>query len=152
MTEGDLTPEAVQGVIRTTVPLLASIGMEVVGVAPRRVRTRMPFSHGIVNHIGTAYAGALFSFLEATGGALVLVSFDVSRWIPVIVEGTIRFLRPAPGAVEADCSLTEAERDAVHGMLEADPKASWTLTAAATAEDGRIVCEADLVYRFRAVG
>lgn len=150
--EGELTAEAVQGLIRSTVPLLASIGMQVIDVGPRRVRTRMPFSPVIANHIGTAYAGALFSFLEATGGALVLVSFDVSRWIPVIVEGTIRYLRPAPGAVEAACSLTEAERDAVHGMLDDDPKASWMLTAAAAAEDGRVVCEADLVYRFRAVG
>jgi hypothetical protein len=89
---------------------------------------------------------------SATGGALVLVSFDVSRWIPVIVEGTIRYTRPVTGPITCDLSLTDDERDLVDRALELDPKTSWTLMAAAVDEDGRIVCEADLVYRFRTPG
>jgi hypothetical protein len=98
------------------------------------------------------YAGVLFSFLEATGGALVLVSFDVTRWIPVIVEATIRYARPVTGAVECDLGLSDDEIRSVHDELAADPKHRWTLAAATVAEDGRAACEADLIYRFRSIG
>ncbi len=143
---------AVQSLVRTTVPSLDAIGIEVLEASPGHVRTRLPFRSSNGNHIGTVYAGVLFSFIESSGGALVLVAFDVTRWIPVIVEGRIRFARPVTAAVEADLRVDDAERDRVHRELDADPKYAWTLTAHATGEDGRLACEADLVYRFRAVG
>ena len=148
----DDTAATIQNVVRSTVPLLGAIGMEIVEASPGVVRTRLPFRPENGNHIGTVYAGVLFSFLEASGGALVLMAFDVSRWIPVIVEGTIRYQRPVTGPIECALSLSPDERDAVHGALDADPKHRWMLTAAATDPGGSAVCEADLVYRFRAIG
>jgi thioesterase domain-containing protein len=142
----------VETTLRRTVPILGTMGMEVVTAEQGRVRTRLPWRPENGNHIGTVYAGVLYSFLEATGGALVMVSLDVLRFIPVIVEGTIRYPRPVTGPIECEVSLASDDRDAVHAALETDPKHRWTLLAQATAEDGRIACEADLVYRFRVVG
>jgi thioesterase domain-containing protein len=142
---------SVQNIVRTTVPLLGAMGIEVVEASPGHVRTRLPFRPENVNHIGTVYAGVLFSFLESSGGALVFVSFDIARWIPVIVEGSIRFVRPVAGAVETTLEVGNAERDEVHKALDADPKSSWTLHAVALAEDKRVACEADFVYRFRSI-
>lgn len=142
-------PGDVQNVMRATVPMLASMGIEVTEVARGRVQTRLPLGPQNGNHIGTVYAGVLFSFLESTGGALVLVSFDVARFIPVIVEGSIRYLRPVTSAITCDVALTEDEIDLVHRTLERDATSTWTLTASAIADDGRVACEADLVYRFR---
>jgi thioesterase domain-containing protein len=152
MKEAAPTPTDVEKVLHTMVPMLGSMGIEVVDVARGRVRTRLSFAAQNANHIGTVYAGVLFSFLEATGGALVLVSFDVSRYIPVIVEGTIRYVRPVTSTIDCDLSLRSEEIELVHRALEDDPKSSWTLAATAVAEDGRVVCEADLVYRFRQPG
>ncbi|HJR19817.1 MAG TPA: YiiD C-terminal domain-containing protein [Actinomycetota bacterium] len=143
------SPGEVENVVRAMVPALAFIGIEVAEVGHGHVRTRLPHAAQNGNHIGTVYAGVLFSFLEATGGALVLVSFDVARYVPVIVEGTIRYARPVTSAIECDLAMTTDEIDAVHHMLEDDRKASWTLVASAHAEDGTLACEADLVYRFR---
>lgn len=141
----------VQNILRTTVPSVGDTGIEVLEAGPRHVRTRLPFLPQNGNHIGTVYAGVLFAFLESSGGALVLVSFDVSRWIPVVVEGTIRFLRPVTGAIEADLRVDDAERDRVHAALDANPKHAWTLHATAVAEDGRVACESNITYRFLAV-
>jgi thioesterase domain-containing protein len=142
---------AVQNIVRSTVPLLGAMGIEVVEASPGRVRTRLPFRPENGNHIGTVYAGVLFSFLESSGGALVFVSFDIARWIPVIVEGSIRFVRPVTGAVETTLEIDDAERDRVAAALDSDPKSPWTLHAVAVSEDGRTACEADFVYRFRAI-
>ncbi len=142
----------VASVIHRNVPLLEQMGVEVLDVAAGRVRTRLRFEPGNRNHIGTVYAGVLFSFLEASGGALILVSLDVSRYIPVIVEGTVRYLRPVADTITCTLDLSEEERESVHTMLARDSKSRWMLRAAALAEDGRVACEAELIYRFRVVG
>lgn len=144
-------PGDVEKVLHSMVPMLGSMGIEVVDVAYGRVRTRLPLAAQNGNHIGTVYAGVLFSFLEATGGALVLASFDVSRYIPVIVEGTVRFVRPVTSTIDCDLSLSTEEIDLVHRALDEDPRSSWTLAATAVT-GGRVACEADLVYRFRSQG
>jgi len=143
---------SIERIARTTVPALDYIGLEVVDARPGRVRTRLPFRPGNGNHVGTAYAGVLFSFLEATGGLLVLVAFDVSRFVPIIVAGSIRYLRAVTDPVECELSLEQVERDAVHSALEQNPKHRWTLAAAAVAADGGVACEAELVYRFKTIG
>jgi thioesterase domain-containing protein len=142
----------VQKLVRATVPVLDAMGIEVVDAAPGRVHTRLPFLASNGNHIGTVYAGVLYSFLESSGGALVLMGFDVSRYIPIIVKATIRYLRPVTGTVDCVLSVTGTERDAVHSALENDPKYRWVLRASATDDEGRVACEADLVYRFRTIG
>ena len=147
----DQLASSVEQIMRTSVPLMGYIGIEVIEAERRHVRTRLPWDPRNGNHIGTVYAGVLFSFLESTGGAIVLVSFDVTKWIPVVVEATIRYARPVTGAVDCDMRLTEDEVDAVHDALARDPKDRWTFTATAVAEDGRTACEADLIYRFRPV-
>lgn len=151
-TENGTLASSVQQIVRSTVPTLETMGIEVLEASAGHVQTRLPRTSQNGNHIGTMYAGVLFSFLEASGGALVLVSFDVSRFIPVIVEGSIRYLRPVTGPVQAVLHLASEEIAAVHGALEADPKHRWTLTAEATDEEGRIACRSDLVYRFRGTG
>ena len=143
---------SVEDIMRTSVPLMAEIGIEVVEARRGYVKTRLPWDPRNGNHIGTVYAGALFSFLESSGGALVLVSFDVTRWIPVVVEATIRYARPVTGAVDCEMRLSEDDVAAIQDALARDPKHRWTFTAAAVAEDGRTACEAELVYRFRSIG
>ena len=147
----DQLASSIEQIMRTSVPLMADIGIEVVEAERRHVRTRLPWNPRNVNHIGTVYAGVLFSFLESTGGAIVLVSFDVAKWIPVVVEATIRYARPVTGVIDCDMRLSEDEVDRVHAALAADAKYRWSFTATPVAEDGRSACVADLVYRFRAV-
>lgn len=150
--DGAALAATLEQIVRSTVPMLDVMGVEVVAAGPGHVRTRLPFKTENGNHVGSVYAGALFSFLESIGGALVFVSLDISRYIPVVVEGTIRYMRMVTGAIECDVRLTEEERDALHAALDADPKYRWTLSSQAVAEDGRIACEADFVYRFRTTG
>lgn len=139
------------GVFRAVVPALGHMGIQVLEAEPGRVVLRLPFRAENGNHIGTVYAGVLYSFLEASGGALILTSLDMSRWVPVIVESAVRYRRPALGALTATLELSEGERAALEAGLAADPKLRWTYTARAVDDDGEAICEADLVYRFRAV-
>ena len=78
---------------------------------PGFVRLRVPLA-GNENHIGSMYAGALFTLAEIPGGALFLTSFDASKFYPIVKEMNLRFRRPATGdiVVEARLSAEEIER------------------------------------------
>lgn len=144
--------DVLEAVFRDVVPILGEMGVQVVSAEPGSAHLRLPYRPEIGNHIGTVYAGVLFSFLETAGGALVLTSLDVSRWVPVIVEATIRYLRPVTGTIDVSLEMDAQAREALAKMLEENPKAKWNLTVKATDEVGGTVCDADLVYRFRSVG
>lgn len=59
---------------------------------PGFVRLRVPLA-GNENHIGSMYAGALFTLAEIPGGALFLTSFDASQFYPIVKEMNLRFRR-----------------------------------------------------------
>ena len=69
-------------------------GLKAEVLEPGFVRLYMPL-HGNQNHIGSMYAGALFTLAEIPGGALFLTSFDAQRFYPIIREMNLRFRRPA---------------------------------------------------------
>lgn len=60
---------------------------------------------GNENHIGSMYAGALFTLAEIPGGALFLTSFDSARFYPIVKEMTLRFRRPAKGDIRVEARL-----------------------------------------------
>ena len=79
---------SVEAVLRGTVPSLATMGVEVPDAARGRVRTRLPFRAENGNHIGTVYAGVLFSFLESSGGALGPARLDQN--VPALTPAACR--------------------------------------------------------------
>ncbi len=83
-------------------------GLRAEVLEPGYVRLRMPGA-GNENHIGSMYAGALFTLAEIPGGALFLTSFDSARFYPIVKEMTLRFRRPAKGDIRVEARL-DAER------------------------------------------
>lgn len=79
-------------------------GLRAEVLEPGYVRLRMPGA-GNENHIGSMYAGALFTLAELPGGALFLTSFDSARFYPIVKEMTLRFRRPAKGDIRVEARL-----------------------------------------------
>jgi acyl-coenzyme A thioesterase PaaI-like protein len=86
-------------------------GIRVVALRDRYAKMLMPLE-GNVNHVGMMYAGSLFTLGEIAGGAIHMVSFDVTRLFPIVKEVNIRFRRPAMTDVtmEVEFSAEEAAR------------------------------------------
>jgi acyl-coenzyme A thioesterase PaaI-like protein len=144
--------KALQDVYRDVVPMIGKMGVQVLDAGPGRVTLKLPWGVQNKNHIGTVYAGVLYSFLEVAGGAIIACSIDMTQRVPVIVESNIRFRRRVTTAIETTLELTDPEIASLNAELEADSKYRWTLGASAMDEEGEVVCDADLVYRFLRVG
>jgi acyl-coenzyme A thioesterase PaaI-like protein len=123
-------------------------GLRAEELQPGFVRLRMPLA-GNQNHIGTLYAGALFTLAEIPGGALYLTSFDVQRFYPLIKEMNLRFRRPASSDVCVEARLNAAEIERIQAEAEQAGKADYRLDLQLTDVDGQVVAETSALYQLR---
>ncbi|MFP6800836.1 MAG: YiiD C-terminal domain-containing protein [Pseudomonas sp.] len=113
------------------------------------VRLRMPLANN-QNHIGSMYAGALFTLAEIPGGALFLTSFDAQRFYPIVKEMNLRFRRPASGDIWVEARLTAEEIQHLQKQATELGKAEYVLQLQLTDESGEVVVESRGLYQLRA--
>ena len=108
----------------------------------------MPLS-GNQNHIGTLYAGALFTLAEIPGGALFLTSFDVQRFYPLIKEMNLRFRRPATSDITVEARLSDEEIARIQAEAEQNGKADYHLELQLCDASGEVVAQTRALYQLR---
>ena len=113
------------------------------------VRLRMPLA-GNQNHIGSMYAGALFTLAEIPGGALFLTSLDATRFYPIIKEMNLRFRRPATGDICVEARLTDEQIQHLQKQATEAGKAEYVLELQLTDDSGEVVAQSRGVYQLRA--
>lgn len=115
---------------------------------PGLVRLKMPLA-GNQNHIGSMYAGALFTLAEIPGGALFLTSFDVTRFYPIIKEMHLRFRRPALGDIYVEARLAAQTIERLQTEAEQTGKAEYLLELQLTDASGEVVALSRALYQLR---
>lgn len=115
---------------------------------PGFVRLRVPLA-GNENHIGSMYAGALFTLAEIPGGALFLTSFDASKFYPIIKEMNLRFRRPATGDIVVEARLSAEEIERLQTEAQANGKAEYVLELQLTDGSGEVVALSRGIYQLR---
>jgi acyl-coenzyme A thioesterase PaaI-like protein len=123
-------------------------GLRVDALERGRVVCRMPFA-GNGNHIGTLYAGALFTCAEIPGGALFLSSFDPSKCFPIVKSLDLKFLKPATSDVTVEVRLDDTEIARINADLEAQGKAEFELRGDITDANGVVVAQSHGIYQLR---
>jgi thioesterase domain-containing protein len=134
--------------LASSIPLMRTLGVRLVDVRRGHVAAEIPFE-GNGNHVGTMYAGALFSVCEVLGGVICTATFDASRYAPVVRGAEIRYLRPATTPVRATASLDEATVVRIAGEVDEKGKADFVLDVLATASDGTVVATMRGDYQVR---
>jgi acyl-coenzyme A thioesterase PaaI-like protein len=123
-------------------------GLQAEVLEPGFVRLCMPLE-GNQNHIGSMYAGALFTLAEIPGGALFLTSFDVQRFYPIVKELNLRFRRPANGDIRVEARLSAQEIDDLQARAAREGKAEYLLELQLTGVDSEVVAESRGLYQLR---
>ncbi|MES2821723.1 MAG: YiiD C-terminal domain-containing protein [Pseudomonadota bacterium] len=135
-----LTEESIAFVKRT--------GLKAEVMAPGHVRLVMPMA-GNENHLGSLYAGALFTLAELPGGALFLTSFDTQRFYPVVKDMHLRFRRPAVGDIRVEARLDAQEINRLQEQAAATGKAEYRLDLELLDSRGEIVAQSQGLYQLR---
>ena len=145
---GDELLDAATERLASLIPLMGVLGVRIVDVGPGRVAAEMPLD-GNHNHIGTMYAGALFSVAEVLGGVIATATFDGSRFYPVVKGLDIRFLKPVKTGVRAGTAMDDATVSRVRDEAERLGKADYVLEVTVTDEEGTAVARTKGDYQLR---
>ena len=71
------------GYLEKAIGIIVKMGIKIVDFRTRYVKVLLPLKPN-VNHIGTIYAGSLFSLADFAGGVLFFASFDHARYFPIM--------------------------------------------------------------------
>lgn len=123
-------------------------GLKAEVLEPGFVRLCMPLE-GNRNHIGSMYAGALFTLAEIPGGALFLTSFEVQRFYPIVKEMNLRFRRPANGDIRVEARLSADEITRLEEQASRIGKAEYLLELQLIDDSGEVVAESRGHYQLR---
>lgn len=141
--------ELVRQLTEEQITFVQRSGLKAEALEPGYVRLRMPLA-GNQNHIGSMYAGALFTLAEIPGGALFLTSFDAQRFYPIIKEMNLRFRRPASGDIRVEARLSVDEIQHLQKQATEQGKAEYLLELQLTDDSGEVVALSRGVYQLRA--
>jgi acyl-coenzyme A thioesterase PaaI-like protein len=131
------------------IPFVERCGFKIETLERGRVVCRMPIE-GNTNHIGTMYAGALFTCAEMPGGALFFSTFDPAKCFPIVKALDLQFLKPATTDVRLEISITDEAIARIDAALEANGKAEFVLEGELTDAQGAVVARSRGVYQLRA--
>ncbi|MFG0382176.1 YiiD C-terminal domain-containing protein [Pseudomonas sp. zbq_18] len=123
-------------------------GLKAEILEPGRVCLHMPLA-GNQNHIGSMYAGALFTLAEIPGGALFLTSFDSQRFYPLIKDMHLRFRRPATSDIRIQACLSNEDVVRIQEEAEQHGKADYRLELQLLDAAGEVVAESSALYQLR---
>jgi len=145
-----LKTEMMKSFIEKPFDFVERMGLRVIELEPRSVKLSVPLQ-GNENHIGTMYAGALFTIAEIPGGALFLTTFDVSRFYPVIKEMTIRFIKPAKTDVTIGMVMSVSEAKRIVSEAEKNGKAEYVLEGEIKDTNEEVVAVSRGIYQVRII-
>lgn len=141
-------PEELTAYIRSMIPVLDALQVEVVEAGRNDVAARLPAAPN-VNHFGTTYAGSLFTVAEVLGGLYASTSLVLEGAVPLVKSLTIDFLRPASTDVVARTRLEDDVIDRVLAETQANGKADFELVAEVSDEAGTVVARTRGLYQLR---
>ncbi|MFC5731572.1 MULTISPECIES: YiiD C-terminal domain-containing protein [Nocardioides] len=134
--------------IHRLVPILAAMRVEVVEAERGSVAARLPAGPN-VNHVGTSYAGSLFSVAEILGGLFARTSLVMTGAVPIVKSVQIDFRRPATTDVVARATLDEEDITRVLAEARDRGKSDFVLEVEVTDEAGIVVATTRGVYQLR---
>lgn len=143
--------QALRTAIAAGIPFVGRTGLEIEVLEKGYTKMRMPFAPN-VNHVGTMYAGALFTLAEFPGGAIFISSFDTSRFYPIVRDMSIRFRRPVTTDVWVEVRVSEEFVQKVQAEAEANGKADYEWESEIKDANGVVVAIAKSIFQMRKIG
>ena len=135
-------------VLENIIKIVGKMGMRIEEFESGSVKVRLP-KEPKVNHIGTVYAGSLFSLADFIGGMLFSSCFDTNKYYPILKEVTIAFKRPATTDVTVAVSLTDDEITDLKRLADSVGKAEFVKNLELKDENGNVCCIARGIFQVR---
>lgn len=141
--------ETIRKMTTRSIPFAERAGIDLVEFKRGHVKMKIPLEPN-KNHIGTMYAGALFTLAEIPGGAIFMSAFDMTKFFPIVAEMTIKYLKPATTDIYVEVTMSENEIERITKEATDNGKSTFILEKELKDENGVIVAITTGTYQARA--
>ena len=135
-------------IIAESIPRVWDMGVRYVEIKEGYAVAEVPVA-GNANHVGTVYAGVLFTVAEVLGGGVARATFDMDGFYPVVKSARIDFVRPATSRVRASACLDAASIPGLRREAAERGKAEFELSAELVDDSGALVGRMTGTYQVR---
>lgn len=142
------TPAELTAYVRSVIPIIDAMGLEIVEAGRNEVAARLPFAPN-KNHFGASYAGSLFTVAEVLGGIFASTSMTLEGAVPLVKRVEIDFRRPATTDVVSRTRLEDDEIARVLAETAERGKSDFQLQTELTDEAGTVVATTLGFYQLR---
>ena len=136
--------------LEKAIKIVEKMGMRILEFQKHSVKIMLPKEPN-VNHIGTVYAGALFSLADYAGGVLFYASFDGRKYYPLLKEVTIAFKKPGTTDITCVASMSPAQAEQIKSIADEAGKADWVLDLELKDAKGDVCCIVHGIFQMRKV-
>lgn len=140
--------ERMAGMFRKGIPFASRTGIEATSLKEDHIELMMPLAPNI-NHIGTMYAGALFTLGEMMGGAVAMVYFIQHSLIPIVKAFNIKFTKPATMDISTSYAMGEDEIERIIAECKEKGKADYNISLELKDKTGLVVAVTEGFYQVR---
>ena len=141
--------ETIRKMTTRSIPFAERAGIDLVEFKRGHVKMKIPLEPN-KNHIGTMYAGALFTLAEIPGGAIFMSAFDMTKFFPIVAEMTIKYLKPATTDIYVEVTMSEDEIERITKEATDNGKSTFILEKELKDENGVVVAITTGTYQARA--
>ena len=130
-------------------PLVKALDVRVEEGRPGYVKLSMSQSPIVINHFGVFHAGALYTFAETVGGAVVKASFDWDNTTLINKRGEIRYRKMVTRKAMSEASFAREDVERIKAEVEEKGKTEFTYTVIVKNQDEEVACEATFDFYVR---
>ncbi len=131
-----------------SIKCIDQMGLEVLDKKPNYVKIHAPFK-GNENHFGTMYAGVQFILSDISAGGLFFMSFDFTKYFPLLKEMNIQYKKMVLSDVTLEISMSKDEAERISKEADENGKADFKLTSKLKDEEGDIVAVTKGLFQIR---
>lgn len=136
--------------LEKAIPIIGTMGLRIDAFKKGFVRVTLPKDPNI-NHIGTVYAGSLFSLADFAGGVLFFASFDYTAYYPILKEVTITFKKPAVTDITVEATMAPEQMEDLERTADETGKATWMMDLELRDQRGEVCCLVRGTFQMRNV-
>ena len=136
--------------LEKAIKIIEKMGMRILDFQKYSVKIVLPKEPNI-NHVGTIYAGSLFSLADYAGGVLFYASFDRRKYYPLLKEVTIAFKKPATTDITVEASMTPEQAEHIKNITDETGKADWVLDLELKDAMGGTCCFVHGIFQMRKI-
>lgn len=136
--------------LEKAIQIIEKMGMRIVDFQKQSVKIVLPKEPN-VNHLGTVYAGSLFSLADYAGGVLFYATFEIRKYYPLLKEVTIAFKKPATTDITVEASMPSAKAEQIKKITDETGKADWDLDLELKDTKGEVCCIVHGIFQMRKI-